>query len=184
MCSELTSRTRKAFTEWSNRQFACFDPYLTRCRCQTTNIIPAWTACFLLFVQLKACSPWLKGTDDALALPNRWGCAATWPWETREKQTCVSLASLSMLSPHSLLLYLFTMCFGLFDFHIHHTVPTHAATFPMTHKSPYPYRNCKELHFLVILLLNSHNLSTPTIYCLHSSMHRPHTVRARALCFL
>lgn len=40
MCSELTSRTRKAFTEWSNRQFACFDPYLTRCRCQTTNMVP------------------------------------------------------------------------------------------------------------------------------------------------
>lgn len=64
----------------------------------TSNIIPAWTACSFLFVQLKACSPWLKGTDDALALPNRWGCAATWPWETQEKQTCVSLASLSMLS--------------------------------------------------------------------------------------
>lgn len=104
MCSELTSRTR-AWLLQSDQTVSL--PVLTLIwldagvRPQTwylKHIIPAWAACFLLFVQLKACSPWLKGTDDALALPNRWGHVATWPWETREKQTCVSLASLSMLS--------------------------------------------------------------------------------------
>lgn len=189
MCSELTSRTRKAFTEWSNRQFACFDPYLTRCRCQTTNMVPqtlsqhGLPASFYLYswrpVRLgwKALMMHLHCQIDGDVQPHDHE-------KLEKKQTCASLASLSMLSLIHCCCIFLQCALGLFDFHIHHTVPTHAATFPMTHKSPYPYRNCKELHFLVILLLNSHNLSTPTIYCLHSSMHRPHTVRARALCFL
>lgn len=150
----------------------------------TSDIIPAWTACFLLFVQLKACSPWLKGTDDALALPNRWGCAATWPWETREKQTCVSLASLSMLSLIHCCCIFLQCALGCLISTFITQCPHMQQLFPWLINHLTHIETAKSCIFLVILLLNSHNLSTPTIYCLHSSIHRPHTVRARALCFL
>lgn len=103
MCSELTSRTRKAFTEWSNRQFACFDPYLTRCRCQTTNMVPqtlsqhGLPASFYLYswrpVRLgwKALMMHLHCQIDGDVQPHDHE-------KLEKKQTCVSLASLSMLS--------------------------------------------------------------------------------------